>query len=183
MQNEFVNKYRLERYGGWLNELSQLLEEKRIYEEHLSAIKAVDYSKSRVTNGNSKALSSQEIFVAKLQEVNQQIDRLDKKIMEEREIIERQLGRLVNPTYRKILKKRFVEQKSVFQVSYELRLSQFIKEHPGISSSELQAAFYNAHILKYRDEIMRLQRQALSQLERISLTPYIPETSQLTIDA
>lgn len=183
MQNEFVNKYRLERYGGWLNELSQLLEEKRIYEEHLSAIKAVDYSKSRVTNGNSRALSSQEIFVAKLQEVNQQIDCLDKKIMEEREIIERQLGRLVNPTYRKILKKRFVEQKSVFQVSYELRIWRFYIEHPEINSSELQAAFHNEYTLKYRDEIMRLQRQALSQLERISLTPYIPETSQLTIDA
>lgn len=183
MQDEFVNKYRLERYGDLLRELSEVMEAKRIYEEHLNAIKGVDYSKIKVTNGSSKHISSQETFVAKLQDINQQIARLDKKIMQEREIIERQLGRLVNHTYREILKMRFVEQKSVYQVSYALRFSHFLKENPVIPASEWQAAFYDAHLLKYRDEIMRLQRQALSQLERISLTPYIQETRQLTIDA
>lgn len=182
MQDEFVNKYRLERYGGLLRELSELMEEKRIYEEHLNAIKAVDYSKIKVTNGSSKVTSTQETFVLKLQEINQQIDRLDKKIMQEREIIERQLGRLANHTYRQILKMRFVEQKSVYQVSYTLRLSQFLKENPATPTTELQKAFYDAHILKYRDEIMRLQRQALNQLAKISLIPYVQETSQLTIE-
>lgn len=167
---EPITPERLRDYRFKLLELERLLEQKQGLLEKISTLKGIDYSKDKVTTGNGPKQSGQERYAAALERVNEDIDFYKYKVfkcadgsnyglIKEAEIIKKQLDRIPEEHYKKLLIKRYIENKKFSVITYD-----FFCGKPD----------YEDNYLRYHDKIMDWHKSALVRLENISERPYEP---------
>lgn len=158
---------RLDNYAEIVKEYDYLLHQKNNLIKKLG-LKAVDYSKIKVTSGNGAKVSEQEHYVMSLQKVNAKIADYESWLKPEKEIIKTQIARIKKWHFRKILVLRYIEK---------WKWSEIIDEFFGFEDD-----FEDEKNLKYKDKIFGWNRRALAELEKVSAMPYIPSTKQLVME-
>ena len=158
---------RLDNYAEIVKEYDYLLHQKNNLIKKLG-LKAVDYSKIKVTSGNGAKISEQEHYVMSLQKVNAKIADYESWLKPEKEIIKTQIARIKKWHFRKILVLRYIEK---------WKWSEIIDEFFGFEDD-----FEDEKNLKYKDKIFDWNRRALAELEKVSAMPYIPNTKQLVLE-
>ena len=157
---------RLDNYAEIVKEYDYLLHQKNNLIKKLG-LKAVDYSKIKVTSGNGAKVSEQEHYVMSLQKVNAKIANYESWLKPEKEIIKTQIARIKKWHFRKILVLRYIEK---------WKWSEIIDEFFGFEDD-----FEDEKNLKYKDKIFDWNRRALAELEKISAKPYVKASKQLTL--
>lgn len=149
----------------------------RLYEDYkrqrdtlvkrINALKAVNYTSEKVTNGASSHISEQERFAMKLEKINTTIKECESILFPAKERLKKQISRIKRAEYRKILILRYVERWKWSDIIEECFWyeTNFDKTDP-----------------KWKDKIMQQNRAALSQLEKLADKPYIPTEEQLTLE-
>ncbi len=158
---------RLDNYAEIVKEYDYLLHQKNNLIKKLG-LKAVDYSKIKVTSGNGAKVSEQEHYVMSLQKVNAKIANYESWLKPEKEIIKTQIARIKKWHFRKILVLRYIEK---------WKWSEIIDEFFGFEDD-----FEDEKNLKYKDKIFDWNRRALVELEKVSAMPYISNTKQLVLE-
>lgn len=157
---------RLDNYAEIVKEYDYLLHQKNNLIKKLG-LKAVDYSKIKVTSGNGAKVSEQEHYVMSLQKVNTKIADYESWLKPEKEIIKTQIARIKKWHFRKILVLRYIEK---------WKWSEIIDEFFGFEDD-----FEDEKNLKYKDKIFDWNRRALAELEKVSAKPYVKASKQLTL--
>lgn len=149
----------------------------RLYEDYkrqrdtllkrINALKAVNYTSEKVTNGASSHLSEQERFAMKLEKINTTIKECESILFPAKERLKKQISRIKRAEYRKILILRYIER---------WKWSDIIEECYWYESD------FDKSEQKWKDKIMQQNRAALSQLEKLSDKAYIPTEKQLQIE-
>lgn len=158
MNYEPITIQRLDDFGAILREYESLKEQKYKLEKQLG-LSGVDYSKIKVTTGNSQKLSEQERFTMFLQKINKKTLEYEQWLKPEKEIIVSQIARVKRQEYRKILVLRYIEK---------WKWSEIIQECFWFEN-DYETEKQN----KYKDKVLYWNRQALKELEKISQKPYI----------
>lgn len=158
MNYEPITIQRLDDFGAILREYESLKEQKYKLEKQLG-LSGVDYSKIKVTTGNSQKLSEQERFTMFLQKINKKMLEYEQWLKPEKEIIVSQIARVKRQEYRKILVLRYIEK---------WKWSEIIQE-----CFWFEADYEIEKQSKYKDKVLYWNRQALKDLEKISQKPYI----------
>ena len=158
---------RLDNYAEIVKEYDYLLRQKNNLIKKLG-LKAVDYSKIKVTSGNGAKISEEEHYVMSLQKINAKIADYEIWLKPEKEIIKTQIARIKKWHFRKILVLRYIEK---------WKWSEIIDEFFGFEDD-----FEDEKNLKYKDKIFDWNRRALAELEKVSAMPYIPSTKQLVLE-
>lgn len=158
---------RLDNYAEIVKEYDYLLHQKNNLIKKLG-LKAVDYSKIKVTSGNGAKVSEQEHYVMSLQKVNAKIADYESWLKPEKEIIKTQIARIKKWHFRKILVLRYIEK---------WKWSEIIDEFFGFEDD-----FEDEKNLKYKDKIFDWNRRALAELEKVSAMPYKKATKQLVLE-
>lgn len=156
---------RLSAYVDGVKELDRLLYYKKGIEEKIGSLNGVDYSQTKVNTGKNQKISEQERFTIALEKVNKRIDEWKIWLNAEHEIIITQIARVKKWEYRKILVLRYVEGWKWAEVVQEF--------------FEFEKDYEEEKHTKYRETIMRWNRNAIKELEEVSSKPYIPATKQL----
>ena len=102
-----------------------------------------------------------------LQKINTKLADYESWLKPEKEIIKTQIARIKKWNYRKILVLRYIEK---------WKWSEIIDEFFGFESD-----FEEEKNNKYKDKILYWNRQALSELEKVSAKPYVKTAKQLTL--
>ena len=157
---------RLDNYAEIVKEYDYLLHQKNNLIKKLG-LKAVDYSKIKVTSGNGAKISEQEHYVMSLQKINAKIADYESWLKPEKEIIKTQIARIKKWHFRKILVLRYIEK---------WKWSEIIDEFFGFEDD-----FEEEKNLKYKDKIFDWNRRALAELEKVSAKPYVKASKQLTL--
>ena len=157
---------RLDNYAEIVKEYDYLLHQKNNLIKKLG-LKAVDYSKIKVTSGNGAKISEQEHYVMSLQKINAKIADYESWLKPEKEIIKTQIARIKKWHFRKILVLRYIEK---------WKWSEIIDEFFGFEDD-----FEDEKNLKYKDKIFDWNRRALAELEKVSAMPYVKASKQLTL--
>lgn len=163
--NEPITVQRLDDFGAVMREYNALKLQKFKLEKRLG-LSAVDYSKIKVTSGNSNRLSEEEKFVFALNRINNKLKEYEAWLLPEKEKIISQIARVKRQEYRKILVLRYIEK---------WKWSEIIQE-----CFWFEADYEEEKQGKYKDKILYWNRQALKELEEISKKPYI-EIKQLVL--
>lgn len=158
---------RLDNYAEIVKEYDYLLHQKNNLIKKLG-LKAVDYSKIKVTSGNGAKISEQEHYVMSLQKINAKIADYESWLKPEKEIIKTQIARIKKWHFRKILVLRYIEK---------WKWSEIIDEFFGFEDD-----FEDEKNLKYKDKIFDWNRRALAELEKVSAMPYKKATKQLVLE-
>ena len=158
---------RLDNYAEIVKEYDYLLHQKNNLIKKLG-LKAVDYSKIKVTAGNGAKISEQEHYVMSLQKINAKIADYESWLKPEKEIIKTQIARIKKWHFRKILVLRYIEKWKWLEI---------IDEFFGFEDD-----FEDEKNLKYKDKIFDWNRRALAELEKVSAMPYIPSSKQLVLE-
>lgn len=156
---------RLDAYLDGVKELHQLFEQKQAIEEKIGSLSGIDYTRTKVSSGNSPKDTEQERFAIALEKVNQRIDELKFWTKSEHSIITTQIARVKKWNYRKVLVLRYIEKWKWSEITQDFFW--------------LESDYEEAKDTKYRETIMRWNRQAITELENISNKPYKPITKQL----
>lgn len=163
---EPISIARLEEYTDKVKELDKLLEKKKKILERAAGTHGVDYSKIKVTSGNSQKTSEQEHFAMALQKVNAEIEFLKYKcfgvygLLEEHAVLKTQIARIRKWNYRKLLVYRYLEK---------WKWSEIVQDF-----FEFESDYDDEKNGKYWDIVMYWHRRALEELEKVSNKPYIP---------
>lgn len=158
---------RLDNYAEIVKEYDYLLHQKNNLIKKLG-LKAVDYSKIKVTSGNGAKVSEQEHYVMSLQKINAKIADYKSWLKPEKEIIKTQIARIKKWHFRKILVLRYIEK---------WKWSEIIDEFFGFEDD-----FEDEKNLKYKDKIFDWNRRALAELEKVSAIPYQKVAKQLVLE-
>lgn len=165
---ELTTSERLENYRQALREFEAVKEQKLFYQKKISTLKAVDYSGIKVTQGNRKKSSDEEIYTQRLERANAKIKDYIQVLRKEKIYLLRQISRLNRWEYEQILLARYLENWEFKEI-----VSQFFEHRTDFETEEV------GQHGKYWDTIMRWHRQALKQVNEISKTLYIPTAAQL----
>lgn len=167
MLYEPITIKRLEDYSEIVKELDFLLRQKEQLKSKLGLLSGIDYSRIKVTSGNSARTSEQEHYVLALQKINKKIDEYKAWLLPEHQIIKTQIARIKKWNYRKILVLRYIEK---------WKWSEIIDEFFGFEDD-----FEEEKNLRYKDKIFDWNKAALAELEKISAKPYVKASKQLTL--
>ena len=158
---------RLDNYSEIEKEYNYLLNQKLNIIKKINTLHGIDYSKIKVTSGNGSKISEQEHYVMMLQKINKKLADYESWLKPEKEIINIQIARVKKWNYRKILVLRYIEK---------WKWSEIIDEF-----FCFEADFEEEKNNKYKDKILYWNRQALSELEKVSTKPYVKASKQLTL--
>lgn len=159
---------RLDNFSEIEKEYNYLLNQKSKIIQRTSTLRGIDYSKIKVTSGNGQKISEEEHYAMKLQKINAKLSDYESWLKPEKEIIKTQIARIKKWNYRKILVLRYIER---------WKWSEIIDEFFGF-----EADFEEEKNDKYKDKILYWNRQAVSELEKVSAKPYIKAVQkQLTL--
>lgn len=164
---EPITLERLDNYTEIVKELDHLLRQKENLISKISSLQGVDYSKIKVTTSNSVKTSPQEHYTISLEKINKKIDEYRTWLPPEHEIIKTQIARVKKWNYRKILVLRYLEKWKWSEITAEF--------------FEFEPDFEDEKDLKYKDTIMRWNRQALAELKKVSEKSYVKREKQLTL--
>ena len=164
---ESVTMTRLAKYQDMVREYDFLLEQKKKMQIKINSLTGIDYSKDRVTAGNSNKITQPEMYAIKLEKINSRIAELEPKLRAEHEELKIQISRLKKWNFRKVLVLRYLEKWKWSEIIQEF----FWQEDD----------FDEEKNLKYKDKILLWHRKALEQLQNISEKPFIKVEKQLTI--
>ena len=157
---EPITKERLENYSESVRELDSLLKQKEGIKQKIGSLSGIDYSRIKVSSGNSSKISEQEHYVMSLQKINERIDRLRALVIPEHNIIKTQIARVKKWNYRKVLILRYLEK---------WKWSEIIEEFFGFEPD-----YEDEQYGKYKDTVMYWNRRALEELEKVSNKPFLP---------
>mgnify|MGYP003290009657 CR=1 FL=1 len=161
-----ITKERLRTYLDSVRELSFLLEKKHAIERNMS-LKGVDYSKSKVINGNPKKTSEAELYAIKLEKINSEIDRIKAFTVPEHNELVTQISRLSRFYWRRVITYKFLEGWKTSEI-----VSYFFSDEPD---------FEEEKEFKYKKKIERWLDEAIENLEKTSERPFI-QYRQLIIE-
>lgn len=165
---ERITKERLEFFYKNQKYLENLAQEIEGFKNNYNFIKSnSNYTSTHVTCG-SKKLSEEEIFCQLCERKSKEYDILKAHLEEEKIIIEAQIKRITNPTYQKILTRRYLFLEDWKLITMELYGSKSDWTIWGHTKYELLT--------------MNLHRRARDQLIKISEKAYLPEMEQKTIE-
>lgn len=164
---EPITVERLDNYSEIEKEYNYLLNQKANIIQRISTLRGIDYSKIKVTSGNGSKISEEEHYAMTLQKINTKLADYESWLKPEKEIIKTQIARIKKWNYRKILVLRYIEK---------WKWSEIINEFFGFESD-----FEEEKNNKYKDKILYWNRQALSELEKVSAKPYVKTAKQLTL--
>ena len=171
MSELWVNSQIDKEWLDWFGESWRLYEDYKQQRDTLlkriNALKAVNYTSEKVTNGASSHISEQERFAMKLEKINTTIKECESILFPAKERLKKQIARIKRAEYRKILILRYVER---------WKWSDIIEECFWYESN------FDKSDQKWKDKIMQQNRAALSQLEKLSNKPYISTEEQLTLE-
>lgn len=162
---EPITLERLDNYTEIVKELDHLLRQKENLKSKIMSLQSLDYSKIKVTSGNGSKTSTQEHYAISLEKINKKIDQYRAWLPPEHEIIKTQIARIKKWNYRKVLVLRYLEKWKWSEITAEF--------------FEFEPDFEDEKDLKYKDTIMRWNRQALAELEKVSAKPYVKREKQL----
>lgn len=165
---EPITLERLNNYTEIVKELDFLLQQKQKIEQKIGTLSGIDYSKIRVTTGNGNKQSEQERWASSLEKINSKIAEYKHWLKPEHEIIKTQISRVKKWNYRKVLVLRYLEK---------WKWSEITDEFFGFEND-----FEEEKYTKYRETVMRWNRQALTELETVSSKPYKPISKQLSFE-
>lgn len=157
---EPITLQRLDDYCEIVRELDFLLRQKDGLTKKINGLKGIDYSRLKVTSGNTAKISEEERFVIALDKINKKIVEYKAWLIPEHEIIKTQIARIKKWNYRKILVYRYLEK---------WKWSEIIQDF-----FEFEDDYEEEKSGKYKDTIMYWHRRALEELEKISNRPYVP---------
>lgn len=167
----FINKITKERLESFYNNckyLKKLEIEAEGFRKNYNFLKSSgDFSNTKVTTGRKKP-SEEELFLQLMEKKNKEYSVLKQELEEEKFIIETQIKRLTNPTYKTILIRRYLQLKSWKDITIEL-----------YGAKDDWVIWGNT---KYELLTMNLHRRARDKLIDISLKAFIPEQTQLTLE-
>ncbi len=164
---EKITKERLECFYKNCKYLENLKKDLEGFKSNYNFLKASgDFSNTRVTSGNKK-WSEEEQYVNMIQRKSKEYEILKRRLENEKFIIETQIKRLTNPTYQKILTRRYLMLEDWRNITFEL--------YGGKDDWTVWGH------TKYELLTMNLHRRARDKLLEISQTPFLPETEQKTI--
>ena len=162
---EPITLERLDNYTEIVKELDHLLRQKENLKSKIMSLQSIDYSKIKVTSGNGSKTSTQEHYAILMEKINKKIDQYRAWLPPEHEIIKTQIARVKKWNYRKVLVLRYLEKWKWSEITAEF--------------FEFEPDFEDEKDLKYKDTIMRWNRQALAELEKVSAKPYVKLEKQL----
>lgn len=162
---ELITLERLDNYTEIVKELDHLLRQKENLKSKIMSLQSIDYSKIKVTSGNGSKTSTQEHYAILMEKINKKIDQYRAWLPPEHEIIKTQIARVKKWNYRKVLVLRYLEKWKWSEITAEF--------------FEFEPDFEDEKDLKYKDTIMRWNRQALAELEKVSAKPYVKLEKQL----
>lgn len=163
--HEPITVQRLDDFGAIMREYNVLKQQKFKLEKRLG-LSGIDYSKQKVTSGNSNRLSEEERFVFALNRINNKLKDYETWLLPEKEKIISQISRIKRQEYRKVLVLRYIEK---------WKWSEIIQE-----CFWFEVDYEEEKQGKYKDKILYWNRQALKELEETSKKPYI-EVKQLVL--
>lgn len=157
--------------------LKQLQENERKMQEDLSSLRAVDYSKEKISQTKRKTASGPEIYTLMLEEYKKQIKYYKYGcfktesgdtygLVEENKIISRQLARIDSEKYRTVLIKRYIDGFMFKNIAYYLFYGQ---------------PDFKTNFEKYLNTVKEWDRAGLAQLEKISQKPYVPTSEPIQL--
>lgn len=152
---ETLSVERLKHYAAKLKEYNYLTNKKQKITERLGTIHGIDYSRPRVTNGNSNYTSEEEHYIEALEHINSELAQIEKFIKPECKFIKDKIDQVNRWEYRKIIVLRYIDQ---------LKWSEIIREF-----FEFEEDFEEEKEIKYKDKIFYWNRQAVAQLEKIAV--------------
>lgn len=164
---ESVTTTRLEKYQDMVREFDFLIEQKKKMQQKINSLTGIDYSKDRVTAGNSNKITQPEMYAIKLEQINSRISELEPKLRAEHEELKIQISRLKKWNFRKVLVLRYLEKWKWSEIIQEF----FWQEDD----------YDEEKNFKYKDKILLWHRKALEQLQNVSEKPFIKVEKQLTI--
>lgn len=167
MYYEKITKDRLRTYLDKVQELNFLLQRKHSIEAK-SGLKGVDFSKTKVINGNSKPTSIQEQYVIELEKINNEIKKSRAFIDTEHKELVMQIGRLSRWYWRRVIVYKYIEA---------WKLSEIISYFFGDESD-----FEIEKESKYRKKVERWLDEAIENLTKLSEKPFIKKETQLIIE-
>lgn len=166
--NGVINKEWLQWYKDAWDFYNHLIVQKQEIQKRLTAVKAVDYSRDRVTNG-SKSLSEQELFVMKLEKINSELAECEAILTPAKLRLKTEINRLNQWHWEKVLTLRYIEHyKSWVDVAREFF---WFKED-----------FEEEKETKYKRMVVRWHQVAVGNLTKITSEMYISTEKQLSIN-
>lgn len=151
---ENITDDRLKSFMETVKELGYLLKYKETLSQKAGSLKGIDYSKIKVTKGNSKKISSQEYYMSALEKINSQIDEIKHKVKKEYDFIQTRIKFVKKWNYRKLLALRYLEGQKWTDIIEEF--------------FSLEDDYDEEKQNKYKDKIMYWNRQALNELKRVN---------------
>ena len=165
MYYEKINKERLMRYKQYVAELDALYIRKRELLATLG-LQSVDFSKTRVTNGNSHRISEEERNAIRLEKINNKIKQIEPIVKSQRIEFDTQIERIAHLDwrYKEILQSYYIDN---------------------ISAKEIVIALFGVGADKEPEkwkQFYRLQKSALRELQKVSSKPFIELQQQLVFE-
>lgn len=167
MISEKITLQRLDDYAQIVKEYKRLISQKQQIIKKLGYLSSVDYSAIKVTSGNGRKITDEERYAISLEKINRKLEEYRAFLIPEQKIIKTQIGRISKMTYRQLLIMRYI---------YRLKWSKIIYEF-----FNLEEDFEEEKNDKYKDKILYWNRQAVSELEKLSSKPYIKAEIQLSL--
>ena len=165
MLREKITKDRLESFFKSYKYLLSLEQDIEGFKRNYNFLKANNYTSDKVMSGSKKA-SEEEMYVQTIERKSKEYNALKLRLDEEKSIIESQIKRVTNPTYQKILTRRYLLLEDWNTITFDL--------YGGKDDWHIWGN------TKYELLTMNLHRRARKQLEEVSQTAYIPQ--QQTIE-
>lgn len=163
MQTEPITKKRLDDFGEIVREYNELKRQKFLITKKLG-IKSVDFSKVKVSNGDSRHISEEERYVLKLEKINNKIKEYEEWISPEKKIILSQIARIKRWEFRKVLVYRYIEKWKISEI-----VQDFFEFEDDYETSKD----------KYKERVLYWLDRGFQELEQISAKPYV-EVKQLS---
>lgn len=164
---ETINKERLDRYLDSVKALDEALRKKHLIEARIGN-KGIDYSKTKITHGNGKQTTEPEKFAIDLERINKEIDELKAFTIPEHKILVAQISRLKKHAWRKAITYRYIEGEKISDIVQR----EFYYEPD----------FEDEKNGKYKKRVERWLSDAIDELEKVSLKPFIKKERQLVFE-
>ena len=159
MISEKITLQRLNDYAQIVKVYKLLISQKLQIIKKTGYLSSFDYSTIKVASCNGRKIREEDRYAISLEKINRQLEEYKTFLIPEQKIIKTQIGRISKIIYRQLLIMRYI---------YRLKWSKIIYEF-----FNLEEDFEEEKNDKYKDKIFYWNRQAVSELEKVSAKPYI----------
>lgn len=160
-----ISKEILQAYADNIRYLERLKNIRRNICLRIGNLKSIDFSKIKVTNGDSRHTSEQERYALKLEKINKEITECEAWCKDCRQKIISNIRRIHKHEYRKILIYRYLEL---------WKWSEIIQDF-----FEFETDFEEEKEGKYKQNVMYWHRAALQELENLRYKVFIPTKQEI----